>query len=67
LSGPDALAVERSIELFTYYRKDKGQAELHVFQMGAHGFVNKGGGVDYYLDGLEQWLKTNKLVTKPAN
>jgi hypothetical protein len=35
--------------------------------MGAHGFVNKGGGADHYLDRLEEWLATNKLLTKPAN
>jgi acetyl esterase/lipase len=66
VAADDALAVGRSIELFTFYRKEKGQAELHVFQMGAHGFVNKGGGADHYLDRLEEWLKTNKLLTKPA-
>jgi dienelactone hydrolase len=67
VTADDAMAVARSIELFTLYRKQKGQAELHVFQMGAHGFVNKGGGADHYLDRLEEWLATNKLLTKPAN
>ena len=66
-SRDDAMAVARSIKLFTLYRKQKGQTELHVFQMGAHGFVNKGGGADHYLDRLEEWLTTNTLLTKPAN
>jgi hypothetical protein len=63
----DACPISQSIELFTLYRKQKGQTELHVSQMGAHGFVNKGGGADHYLDRLEEWLATNKLLTKPAN
>ena len=35
VAADDAIAVARSIELFTLYRKEKGQAELHVFQIGA--------------------------------
>lgn len=66
-AADDAVAVERSIELFSFYRKEKGQAEIHIFQMGGHGFVNKGGGADHYLDRLEEWLTTNKLLAKPAN
>jgi dienelactone hydrolase len=67
VAADDAMAVARSIELFTFYRKENGHAEIHVFQMGAHGFVNKGGGADHYLDRLEEWLATNTLLTKPAN
>ena len=44
----------------------KGQAELHVFQSGAHGFVNKGGGADHFMDRLEEWLRVNKLLSKPG-
>jgi acetyl esterase/lipase len=62
VAADDALAVSRTLDLFTAYRKGKGQAELHVFQMGAHGFVNKGGGADHYLDRLEEWLAINKLL-----
>ena len=40
----------------------KGEAELHVFQMGAHGFVNKGGGADHFMDRLEEWLRANKVL-----
>ena len=35
VAADDALAVGRSIDLFTFYRKEKGQVELHVFQIGA--------------------------------
>jgi acetyl esterase/lipase len=66
VAADDALAVNRTLDLFTAYRKGGGLAELHVFQMGAHGFVNKGGGADHYLDRLEEWLAANKLLSPAA-
>ncbi|MHB1561534.1 MAG: alpha/beta hydrolase [Isosphaeraceae bacterium] len=66
VAADDAMAVSRTIDLFTAYRKAKGPAELHIFQMGAHGFVNKGGGADRFMDRLEEWLAVNKLLSKPA-
>jgi acetyl esterase/lipase len=66
VAADDAMAVGRTVDLFTAYRKGKGLAELHVFQMGAHGFVNKGGGADHFMDRLEEWLKANKLLAKLA-
>lgn len=65
VAADDALAVSRTLDLFNAYRKEKGLAELHVFQMGAHGFVNKGGGADHFMDRVEEWLATNKLSLKP--
>jgi acetyl esterase/lipase len=67
VTADDALAVDRTVELFAAYRKGKGPAELHVFQMGAHGFLNKGGGADHFMDRLGEWLGANKLLSKPAN
>ena len=64
VAADDAGFVAQSVDLFTAYRKAKGQAELHVFQTGAHGFVNKGGGADHFMDRLEEWLRVNKLLTK---
>jgi hypothetical protein len=32
--------------------------------LGAHGFVNKGGGADRFMDRLEEWLRANKLLSK---
>jgi acetyl esterase/lipase len=64
VAADDAMAVGRTIDLFTAYRKGKGRAELHVFQMGAHGFVHKGGGADRFMDRLEEWLAANKLLAK---
>src|SRR3954468_5615286 len=63
VAADDAGFVAQSVDLFTAYRKAKGQAELHVFQTGAHGFVNKGGGADRFMDRLEEWLRVNKLLT----
>jgi acetyl esterase/lipase len=67
VAADDALAAGRTVELFTAYRKAKGLAELHVFQMGAHGFVNKGGGADHFMDRLEEWLGANKLLSRSAD
>ncbi len=67
VAADDTMAVGRTIELFTAYRQGKGPAELHVFQMGAHGFINKGGGADHFMDRLEEWLGANGLRSKPTN
>ncbi|HXJ56278.1 MAG TPA: dienelactone hydrolase family protein [Verrucomicrobiae bacterium] len=64
VAADDALAINRTLDLFSAYRKGKGQAELHAFQMGAHGFVNKGGGADHFMDRLEEWLVANKILSK---
>jgi acetyl esterase/lipase len=66
VAADDTMAVGRTIDLFTAYRKAKGQAELHVFQTGAHGFVKKGGGADHFMDRLEEWFAVNKLLSKPS-
>jgi acetyl esterase/lipase len=67
VAADDPMAASRSIELFSAWRKAKGPAELHIFQTGAHGFVNKGGGADHFMDRLEEWLEVNKLLAKAAN
>lgn len=64
VAADDAAFVGGAIDQFNAYRKTKGQAELHIFQSGAHGFVNKGGGADKFMDRLEEWLQVNKLLTK---
>jgi dienelactone hydrolase len=64
VAADDAGFVAQTVDLFTAYRKAKGQAELHVFQAGAHGFVNKGGGADRFMDRLEEWLRVNRLLTR---
>jgi hypothetical protein len=66
VAADDTLAVGRTVEQFTAYRKGKGPAELHVFQMGGHGFLTKGGGADHFMDRLEEWLGANKLLSRSA-
>jgi acetyl esterase/lipase len=66
VAADDAGQAARTVEQFTAYRKGKGPAELHVFQVGGHGFPKKGGGADHFMDRLEEWLRANKLLSRPA-
>lgn len=66
-SDDKAVGYQGSIDLFGAWIKAGLKAELHVFQMGAHGFVTKGGGADNYLDRVQEWLKVNGLLTKAAH
>jgi acetyl esterase/lipase len=59
-----AVGYQGSIDLFGAWRKAGVPVELHVFQTGQHGFGKKGGGADYYLDRVEEWLKLNGWLTK---
>jgi dienelactone hydrolase len=64
VAADDGGFVSQTVDLFTAYRKAKGLAGLHVFQTGAHGFVNKGGVADHFMDRLEGWLRVNELLAK---
>ncbi len=55
------------VETFGDWQAAKLPVELHVFQMGAHGFVNKGGGADHFMDRLGQWLQVNGWLTEVSN
>jgi dienelactone hydrolase len=48
-----------SITTFQAWRAADVPCELHVFQMGAHGFVNKGGGADSFMDRVVEWMQAN--------
>jgi acetyl esterase/lipase len=63
-SDDKAVGYQGSIDLFEAWIKAGLKAELHVFQIGAHGFVTKGGGADHYLDRVEEWMKVNGLLKK---
>jgi dienelactone hydrolase len=58
----DDPAYQASINTFTAWRTANVPVELHVFQMGAHGFVNKGGGADRFMDRVADWLRINDLL-----
>lgn len=66
-SDDKTVGYQGSIDLFEAWIKAGFKAELHVFQIGAHGFVAKGGGADNYLDRVEEWLKVNGLLAKAAH
>jgi acetyl esterase/lipase len=51
-----------AMDLFTAWQNAGIPAELHIFQSGSHGFVNKGGGADNFMDRLEEWMRVNGWV-----
>lgn len=53
-----------SMNLFEAWRNSGYPAEIHIFQTGKHGFVEKGGGADHFMDRLEEWLRVNGLLEK---
>ena len=55
---------ERSMELFVAWKEAGFLAEIHIFQTGRHGFVEKGGGADHFMDRLQEWMKVNGWLNK---
>ena len=55
---------EKSIELFVAWKEAGALAEIHIFQTGRHGFVEKGGGADHFMDRLQEWMKLNGWLNK---
>ncbi|MSU49495.1 MAG: alpha/beta hydrolase [Opitutus sp.] len=55
---------EASLATFLAWRKANVPVELHIFQMGAHGFVNKGGGADRFMDRVGEWMQVNGWLPK---
>jgi acetyl esterase/lipase len=53
---------QSSMDLFEAWQKAGYPAEIHIFQTGKHGFVQKGGGADHFMDRLEEWLRVNGLL-----
>jgi acetyl esterase/lipase len=52
-----------SIDTFLAWRNAEIPVELHIFQMGAHGFVNHGGGADHFMDRVVEWMRVNGWLT----
>ena len=63
VAADDQAFLQSSIDTFSAWHAAGIAAELHIFQMGAHGFVNKGGGADYFMDRVEEWMRTNEWLT----
>ncbi len=55
---------ERSMDMFVAWKKAGYLAELHIFQTGRHGFVEKGGAADHYMDRLQEWMKVNGWLNR---
>jgi acetyl esterase/lipase len=53
-----------SMDLFSAWNRAGMPAEIHIFQVGGHGFGEKGGGADHFMDRLEEWLGVNGLLNK---
>ena len=51
-----------SQDLFKAWQKAGYPAEIHIFQTGKHGFAQKGGGADNFMDRLAEWLLVNGLL-----
>jgi len=56
-------AYKSTINTYLAWREANVPAELHVFQMGAHGFVKKGGGADHFMDRVIDWMRGNGWLT----
>jgi hypothetical protein len=52
------------MELFVAWKEAGALAEIHIFQVGQHGFVEKGGGADHFMDRLQEWMKLNGWLSK---
>jgi acetyl esterase/lipase len=63
-SDDQSVGYQRSLDMFSAWRKANIPVELHIFQTGAHGFRKKGGGADHFMDRLEEWMKVNGYLSK---
>ncbi len=52
-----------ALDTFTAWREANRPVEMHIYQMGAHGFVNRGGGADHFMDRLAEWMQVNGWLT----
>ncbi|MBS0630605.1 MAG: alpha/beta hydrolase [Verrucomicrobia bacterium] len=59
VAADDGWSSGLSLNLFQAWREAKRPAELHVFQTGAHGFLNNGGGGDFFMDRFAEWMRAN--------
>jgi acetyl esterase/lipase len=60
-----AVGYKATLETFEAWREANIPVELHIFQMGAHGFRKKGGGADHYMDRVKEWMQVNGWLTQP--
>lgn len=59
VASDDTWSAPLSLKLFQKWQEAGRPAELHVFQTGGHGFLNQGGGADFFMDRLAEWMRAN--------
>lgn len=59
VAADDSWSAPHSLKLYQAWREADRPAELHIFQTGGHGFLNYGGGADFFMDRFAEWLRTN--------
>ena len=64
VAADDLGNTEGSIRLFNSWQVAGRPAEVHVFQMGGHAFLRKGGGGDHVIDRLIDWIRCNGLIAR---
>ena len=55
---------QMSMELFVAWKEAGSLAEIHIFETGRQGFVEKGGGADHFMDRLQEWMRVNGWLSK---
>jgi len=58
VSADDTWSAPRALNLFKSWREAGRPTELHIFQTGGHGFLNRGSG-EFFLDRFTEWMRIN--------
>ncbi len=66
VSSDDTWSAPQAIKLYQAWREADRPTELHIFQTGGHGFLNYGGGADFFLDRFAEWMRANEWLPKGA-
>lgn len=65
VAGDDrVVGYQGAINLYSAWRKANVPVELHIFQVGDHGFLKKGGGADRFMDRVIDWMTLNGWLSK---
>ncbi|MBS0631809.1 MAG: prolyl oligopeptidase family serine peptidase [Verrucomicrobia bacterium] len=64
-ASDDDWGANDSLKLFNAWRAAKRPTEIHIFQVGGHGFLKPGAG-DHVIDRLCDWMADNGWMAKPA-
>jgi acetyl esterase/lipase len=62
VASDDPWAGPQALTLYQSWHEAGRPAELHIFQTGGHGFLNYGGGADFFIDRFAEWLRANNWL-----